>query len=180
MSRPLKDMITEVLRERYAGVSHGCIVDLTGMSVGATTKFRQELRKRKMRLEVVKNSLARRAFTGGPLGPLAEKCTGPSALVSGGTSAIEVAKALLDLSKDKDFKALKLREGLIEGDRETISVDVLSKMKGRKELLSELAMLIGSPGRRLAGALNSAGGKIAGCLKAMGDKEEKGEAAAAA
>ncbi|MCH7704661.1 MAG: hypothetical protein IIB61_06085 [Planctomycetes bacterium] len=43
-------------------------------------------------------------------------------------------------------------------------------MKGRLELLGDVAGLITSPARALAGCLGSPQAKIAGCLEAMVDK----------
>ena len=95
MSKPVKDLMTEALRSRYEGVQDACVVNLTGLDVARTQRLRRELRSKSMRLEVVKNSLARRAFAGGPLEPLGKSLAGPCALVTGGDSVIDVAKALV-------------------------------------------------------------------------------------
>ena len=50
-------------------------------------------------------------------------------------------------------------------------VDRIAKMKGQKDLVAEIAMLMNSPGRRLAGAIVSPAARIAGCLKTVAEKE---------
>ena len=53
-------------------------------------------------------------------------------------------------------------------------------MKSKAELAGEIAMLIVSPGRKIAGCVASPAAKIAGCIKAIADRQEGGEAGEAA
>ncbi len=168
MSKAIKALMTDHLRERYAALNSACVVELTGLDVKAQEKLRRNLRAKSARLEVVKNSLARLAFKGGPLDPLGPTLVGPCALVSGSGSLIEVAKLLVEAAKD--FKSLKLKQGILDGDPTPLTVEAISKMRGRNEILGELAMLISSPGRAIAGCLKSPQSKIAGCLKSIIDK----------
>jgi large subunit ribosomal protein L10 len=168
MSKAIKAMITEDMKDRYAGASSACVVELTGLDVQAQEKIRRELRAKSARLQVVKNSLARHAFKGGPLAPLGEALQGPCALVTGPESMIEVAKYLVEAAKE--FKSLKLKAAVYEGDTSLISIEAMSKLRGKREILGELAMLVASPGRALAGCIASPQAKIAGCLKAIADK----------
>ena len=171
MSKPVKEMVTEELRTRYSGIASACVVDLTGMNVQQQRSLRANLRARSGRLEVVKNSLARRAFAAGPLAPLGKVLDGPCALVTGSDSAIDLAKTLVEAARE--FTALKLKQAIFEGDPGILTVEQLSQMKGRLELIGEVAMLVASPGRMLAGCLASPHAKIAGCLKARIDMTEK-------
>ncbi len=171
MSKPVKDMIIRELSARFAGVSSACVVDLTGIDAMATHKLRGGLRAKGIRLQVVKNRMARRAFSGGPLQPVGDVLDGPCALATGGDSIVDVAKTLVQLAKD--FPALKLRTAVVDGDKDLVDVNTLAKWKSRKETLAEIAMLLSSPGRRIAGCLAGPGGRIAGCLKAMIEKAEK-------
>lgn len=170
MSKPVKGMITSELRERYSGVESACVVELVGMDVHSQERLRHTLREKSARLEVVKNSLARRAFKDTPLEPLGNVLEGPCALITSSTSLIEIAKLLVDASKD--FAKLKLKLALLDGDPALLSIADLSKMRGRMELLAEVAMLIASPGRSIAGCIGSPQAKIAGCLKTLADREE--------
>ncbi len=70
----------------------------------------------------------------------------------------------------KEFKALKLKEAIFDGDPSLMTVESLAKMRGRSEILGELALLVSSPGRAIAGCIRSPQSKIAGCLKAMIEK----------
>ena len=170
MSKPLKKLLSESLRERYAGIESACVVDLTGVDVQKTQQVRRGLAEKKIRLEVVKNSMARLAFNDGPLAPLARRLTGPCALATGGDSIVEVAKALMHWAKE--ITQIKLKDAIMEGDTDLFSIERVSQMKSRTEVIAELAALIASPGRALAGCIQSPGARIAGCLKAMAEKTE--------
>lgn len=179
MSKPVKDLITDEYKARFAAKQSACVISVIGMNGLAANKFRGELKKRHLRLQVVKNSLARRAFVDTPLAPLGQAMKGPCALVISeeDVSAIDLAKVLVGFKKD--YPQLELRLGILEGDTELIEVERLATMKGRKELLSELASIIASPGRSLAGCLAGPGGRLAGCFKAMAEKESEETPAAA-
>ncbi len=168
MSKAVKKLVTEELRTRYEGLNSACVVELTGMSVQAQESLRKRLRDKSARLQVVKNSLARRAFEDGPLAPLGQALEGPCALVTCSASLIDIAKVLVEAAKD--FKELKLKQAIFDGDPSLVLVEELSKMKGQTGLIGEVGMLISSPGRAVAGCIGSPQAKIAGCLKALVDK----------
>ncbi|MHC4444617.1 MAG: 50S ribosomal protein L10 [Planctomycetota bacterium] len=175
MSKPVKDLITKEYRRLYGEVDSACVVSVIGLDAISTNKLRGELHGKGICLRVIKNSLARRAFADSALEPLNSVLEGPCALVTGGDSAIDLAKVLVDIRKS--YPQIELKRGILGGDPEPIEVDQLAKMKNKDELLAELAGLLCSPGRRLAGCLMSPGGRLAGCLKTMADKAEGSEAA---
>ncbi len=169
MSRQLKAVLEQELRSRYEGVDEACVVDLSRVKVADTMMLRRALCDRKMRVMVVKNSMARRAFADGPLAPIGSSLAGPCALVTGGDSVIDVAREIVRLAKE--LPGIVPKDALLEGEVELTSVADVAKMKGHAELMGELAMLVASPGRAIAGCLSSPQSKIAGCLKAMADKD---------
>jgi large subunit ribosomal protein L10 len=168
MSKPIKEMVRAELASRYADARSACVVDLTGLSVQSTERLRRALREKSARVQVVKNSMARRAFAGTALEPLGNALEGPCALVTSEESIIDAAKSLVELAKE--FASLQLKQALFEGDPALLTVEQLSRMRSKSEIIGEAAMLIASPGRALAGCLSSPQGKIAGCLKAMIEK----------
>jgi large subunit ribosomal protein L10 len=172
MSKPLKDVMTGEYASLYEGVEGACVVDLTGMDAGSLHAFRGRLRQRELKLRVVKNSIFRRACSEGPLAPLAGHLEGPCALVVG-ESAIDIAKELADAVKE--FPALTLKDGLIEGDHEVTPVAQMSKMMSLGETREHVVLVVLSPARNIAGALQGGAGKVAGCVKTIIEKLEKGE-----
>ena len=169
MSKPVKDLMTQEYQQQYGELESACIVSVIGLDAISTNQLRGELRAKNLSLKVVKNSLARRAFAGGPMAPVGEALEGPCALVTGGESAIDAAKALVDLKKT--YPKIELKLGMMVGYPELIEVERLAKMKNRVELLGELAAQLMSPAARLAGCLASPGGRIAGCVKAIAESE---------
>ena len=168
MSKAVKNLLTEEYRARYGDVREVCVADVTRLDVDSITRVRAQLRGKGITLQVIKNSLARRAFEGTTMDPIGQSLAGPCALVVGGDSIIDVAKALADVAKE--FEKIELKQAMLEGDPELVTVEALSRMKGRLELVGEIGSLVSSPGRALAGCLRSAGGKIAGCLKTLADR----------
>ncbi len=168
MSKAVKELIAGDLEQRYAGVDSVCVVGLTGLNVQAQEQLRSGLRDKSARMEVVRNSLARRAFSSGPLKPLGDVLTGPCALVTSSDSLIEAAKVLVEMAKE--FTTLDLKQAILEGDSQLLTVEEVSRLKTRVELLGEVLMLLSSPARAVAGCLSSPQARIAGCLQAMIDK----------
>ena len=172
MSKAVKKLMAGDVHKRYCGFSSACVVDMTGMKVQDQERLRKLIRSKSGRVEVIKNRLTRFALQGTGLEPLGKSFRGPCALVTSSESAIDIARALMDAAKE--FKALKLKQAIFEGDPSLLTVEQMAKMRGRRELLGEIAMLVSSPGRSLAGCLSSPQAKLAGCLKAI---VKKGEAA---
>ena len=69
MSKFVKDLVTSHLKNRLQGATDALLVNIVGLNAGATSKLRQELRKKKIQMTLVKNSLARRATEGTALAP---------------------------------------------------------------------------------------------------------------
>jgi len=168
----MKQMMTQEYQSTYGGIEGACMVELTGMDARSTHAFRGMLRERSMKLRVLKNRIARRAFVDGPLAPLGGYLAGPCALVVG-ESVIETAKELVEAAKR--FPALTLKDGLIEGQTELTPVTELARMKSLNELRADLVTLVLSPGGNVAGVLLGSGGKIAACLQTVIEKLEEGE-----
>ena len=168
MSKPVKDIVTAELGRRYRDCDSACVVDLTGLDVAATQAVRAKLREQGARMHVVKNSLACRAFADTALEALCPVLLGPCALVTTAGSLVEVAQTLVETAKE--FTELTLKQGILDGEATLYTIEELAKMRSKSELVGEVAMLISSPARALAGCLSSPPAKIAGCLEAMIDK----------
>lgn len=176
MSKPVKGMISRELATRYADVNNAVWIEMSGIGGIATNDFRRELRSREMRLEVVKTAMFRQACADGPLAPLAQALTGPVALVTGGGSAIDVAKLLDEWKPRFPKETLKLRGAVLEGEYlDEQSVQGLSRMASRADLQAQVVTIVLTPGRNVVAAALSPGRKVLGCVKALIEKLEKGE-----
>ena len=80
MSKAIKDMLVDDLKGRLSGVGEVIVVSLGKLDAQKTTQLRQTLRKKRISLQLVKNSLARRAMSGTPLAPAFDSAEGMLAI----------------------------------------------------------------------------------------------------
>ena len=162
--------MSDELGRRYDGIDSACVIDISGLDAVNTNRMRGALKKKNIRMQVIKNSIARRALAGRPLAPLADALSGPCALVFGEPGITDIAKELAKWAKEHDV--ITLKNGMMEGDPDLLAVEEMARMKGMSELLSDIAMLISSPGRTIAGQVQAPAARIAGCLEALIEKNE--------
>jgi large subunit ribosomal protein L10 len=179
MSKAMKDMLVDDLKGRLVGVGDVIVVSLGKLDAQKTTLLRQTLRKKRIHLHLVKNSLARRAMSGTPLAPALERAEGMLAIAWGGEDVVDLAKELDRLQGGKDFEGFECRCGALDGARlEAADVKSVAKWPSRAEQLSILSGQISSLGSTISGQILSAGGTLAGQLKSRCEDLEKAEAAA--
>jgi large subunit ribosomal protein L10 len=182
MSKYVKNLITEHLRQQLGGVQDALLVNVIGLNANTNYRLRTELGRKNIRLEVVKNSLAARATAGTALAPMFEGLTGTAAICWGAEDIVSLAKEITRLAKDEQFKAFVPRGGVVDGqrisDREVADV---AKWPSRAEQLSLLLGQILSPGANLVSQLGSVGGALASQIEQRGEgTEEEASPAAAA
>lgn len=177
MSKPVKNLITDAYKSRFEGLNGAVVIDIRGIESNDNNTLRAGLAEKQIKVSVVKNSLARRAFKGTDLEQIGEILDGPSAMVypvSEDTSVVSVARELIDWAKKikaVEFKGA-LMEGIVFGADE---IDALSKYPTREEAQAQVVQLFLSPAQNLVGSLLSPGRNIAGLVDAIKDKLEKGE-----
>jgi len=174
MSKYVKNLLTDHLREQLRGVGDALVVNLVGMDAVNDNRLRKELRARNIKVIVVKNSLAQRATEGTPLAPAFDGLTGSAAVCWGGEDIVSLAKEITKLARDPRFVAFAPRGGVMDGERMTAAqVDQVSKWPSRTEQLSLLVGQILSPGATLASQLTSVGGALASQISQLGEEEEE-------
>ena len=182
MSKAIKDMLVDDLKGRLTGVGDVIVVSLGKLDAQKTTQLRQSLRKKRISLQLVKNSLARRAMEGTPLAPAFDRAEGMLAIAWGGEDVVDLAKELDRLQGVKDFEGFECRGGALDGAKiDAGDVKRVAKWPTRSEQLSILSGQISSLGGTLSGQILSAGGTLAGQLKSRVEDLEKaggGEVAA--
>ncbi len=174
MSKYVKDLLTKDLAGRLDGVEECVVADVIGMSANSTSDLRKRLRSKGIRLMVVKNSLARRAFEGKALAPAFEGVDGTAAIMWGAEDFVSLVKEAVDLDKDEEeFEKFSARGGVMDGEQlDAASVAQVSKWPSRDEQLSMLVGQLLGPGAQLAAQLKGPGGQLAAQIKTIADKEE--------
>ena len=180
MSKKVKNLITRELGERFKGVESVAVINPRGIPATRNNQIRRKLRENKLRMTVVKNTLARRAVEGKKLQGFDKLLSGPSALVYGEASIAAIARLLLDAKKDND--KLELRGAFFDGEiyAGQEGIETASKLPTREEAIGQILSAILGPGARLAGALKGPGGKLGGILKTIQDKAKEAGGADAA
>ncbi len=174
MSKFVKDLLTRDLKNQLNGVSDALLVNVIGLDSIRTSKLRTELRKKNIKLEVVKNSMARRATEGTPIAPAFEGVEGTLAVVWGADDFVSLTKEIVRISEAKDFEGFTTRGGAMDGSKVSAAeVKEISKWPNRQE---QLAMLVGQilgPGSKLASQLSGIGGALVSQVKTHTENLEK-------
>src|SRR5436190_20477548 len=113
MSKPIKEMIIEDYRKRFDNVDGALVVDIRRVTANENNTLRAGLHQKKIRVTIVKNTLAKKAFTGTNLEALGNALSGPSALAYGGNSVIDVARELVQWIKK--IKTVALKGAILDG-----------------------------------------------------------------
>jgi large subunit ribosomal protein L10 len=183
MSKAIKNLIIRDYRDRLKkdeSMQDAVLISIRGVKAVDTTKLRQNLGKKGIRISVVQNALARKTFEGSGLAALNDLMAGSNALAYGGQSVVEVARELVaNIAK---MPKLELKGAVLDGTlyKGKAGVEELSKFPTKDEAIGQVVTLVISPARKLMGQVKGPGSNIAGIIKAIETKLEKGEAIAKA
>jgi len=178
MSKPVKNLITESYKKKFAEIDGAVLIDIRGIKSNDNNRLRDGLAKKQIKITVVKNNLARRAFDGTTLAQIHELLEGPCALVYGGESVVNVARELIENLKTIEnvlFKGAVMEGQLYAADQ----IEALSKFPTREEAQAQVVTLFLSPAKNLVGAILGPGRKVASLIKAIEEKAKEKEGAAA-
>lgn len=174
MSKLVKNMLVDDLRAKLQGVGEAVVVSLGRLDAQATTRLRAELRKKRIHLQLVKNSLARRATADTPLAPALDDSDGMLALAWGGEDVVDLAKELDRLTGVKAYEGLECRGGALDGARlGPLEIKQVAKWPSRLEQLSILSGQISGLASTLSGQVLAAGGALAGQIASRVEDLEK-------
>jgi large subunit ribosomal protein L10 len=182
MSKFVKNLIMRDVAEKFKGVDGVAVISPRGIGATKNNQIRKKLHDKKLKMTVVKNSLAKKALTANDskLKGFEQLLDGPSALVYGQASIATIARLLLDEKKTDD--KIELRGVFFDGEIYIgqKGVEQVSKMPTREEAIRNLLAAILSPARNLAAAIKAPGGKLGAILKTIEEKAKEKEGAAPA
>ncbi|MFA9477987.1 50S ribosomal protein L10 [Phycisphaerales bacterium AB-hyl4] len=177
MSKPVKNLIVDTYKKRFEGVSGAVLVDVRGVDSNTNNRFRADLGGKQIKVTVIKNSLAKKAFENTDMAAINELLDGSVAVVypaEGDQTVVNVARELITWAKEipsLEFKGA-LMEGMTFGADE---IDALSKYPTREEAQAQVVQILLTPAQNLVGAALGPGRKVASLVKAVEEKLEKGE-----
>jgi large subunit ribosomal protein L10 len=175
--QPAKVATIDEVKSRIATSSTAVVTEYRGLTVAQISTLRRQLRTLGADYKVFKNTLVRRAIAGTDVESLAEFLVGPTAIafVDGDVSA--VAKALRDFARETP--KLIVKGGVVDGKPLSMKdLSALADLPSRDVLLAQIAGLLASPLRTMAGLLKAVPQNFAYGLSAL--IEAKGGVAAPA
>jgi large subunit ribosomal protein L10 len=175
MSKQIKQMEMDALKKTFSGVRDLVMLSVSGVDSQVDNTMRLGLRKKRIFMHVVKNSLARRVFD--ELGlKIATRWEGPTTVAWGADSIAELSKEIDALLKKN--KKIQVKTALADGAE--VSFQQALKMPTKPEAIGRVVMLALSPARRIVGQVLGPGGKIVGQIKSLKDKPVESAPAEAA
>ena len=168
----MKDV--EALRKELEKAKHIFVNGFEKLTVSQDFELRKIVRGAGARYKVIKNTLAEKATEGTPAAPVCKDLKGMTSLAFTESDPVALAKALTAYAKTNP--TFTFRAGLVEGrviDVQTIQQ--LSSLPSREEVLAKLLFLIQAPAQRLATAVNAVGRNLAVAID-QGVKENKFQA----
>lgn len=159
--------IVEILKDSQ-GVY---IADYKGTSVKIVDALRIEFRKEGLTYKVYKNSLVKRAMTqvGGydSVFPLLEEQNAYVFVKDEFGKPAKIYKEFIKANKLPKFKCAVIDGALFDGN----SLDTLSTMKTKNEVIGDIIGLLLSPISTIVSALQAQGSNIVGAIKTIAEKE---------
>jgi ribosomal protein L10 len=182
MSKLVKQMEYTALEQTFSGVRDLVLLTPAKVDSGMDYNFRKQLRDKKVRVQMVKNSLAQRVFAAQGV-KLDEKIWTGTTLVAWGADSIkDLSKAVDGLIKDIEKKDPKQKDRLkvkaAVADGQSVPMSVALTMPTRLEAIGEIIAMILGPAASIAGCLTGPGGQVASQIATIADRKEEPAAAA--
>lgn len=172
MKKEDKDKIIESLVEKIDTYKNFYLADISGLNAADTTALRRVCFEKQVKVEVVKNTLLKKAL---------ERCSGDYselyATLEYPTSIMFTEAANVPAKLIKEFrrthakpvlKAAYVEESAYVGENQ---LEALVNIKSKYELIGDVIGLLQSPTKNVVSALQSGGGKIAGIVKTLSERE---------
>ncbi|MBI1859447.1 MAG: 50S ribosomal protein L10 [Deltaproteobacteria bacterium] len=173
MNRTEKEAFVNQLRDGVGQSQAMALISFAGLDVEKMTAFRLSLKKQKVNVKVLKNTLAERVLDGGEYKGLVPHLQGPTLLAYGTTDPVVAAKAICEWIGKEGFD-LKIKAGAALGKAVSIEqFKALSKLPGRNDLFVSFLWGLKSPPTKFLYALSDAPKRLGYALAALRSKKEK-------
>ena len=168
MNREEKNQMITTIEEMLNDNANFYLADISGLTAEENSALRRLCYKRDVSLQVVKNTLLKKAFekNGTDFSELYNILVGNTSIMQSNTSnsAAKVIKEFRKKNERPILKAAYLEESLYIGDE---NLSALADLKSREELIGDIITLLQSPAKNVIASLESGGIKLSGILKAL-------------
>jgi large subunit ribosomal protein L10 len=171
MNKQEKNQMIEVLDGMLNDNNNFYLADISGLTAEENSALRRLCFKRDVSLQVVKNTLLKKAFEKNE-----SDFTELYDVLVGNTSIMQAeagnapAKVIKEFRKKNDkplLKAAHIEESLYIGDE---NLSALADLKSKDELIGDIITLLQSPAKNVISSLQSSGNKLSGIVKALEER----------
>lgn len=148
------------------------LADISGLTAEQNSALRRLCFKREVSLQVVKNTLLKKALekNGADFSELYCALVGNTSIMQAEASntPAKVIKEFRSKQNEKPIlKAAYLEESLYIGDE---NLSTLADLKSKNELIGDIITLLQSPAKNVIASLQSGGNKLSGIVKALQER----------
>ena len=159
--------VAEVAKQAYSAVA----AEYRGLTVEEMTELRTKADQDSVHLQVVKNTLARRALKGTDFECMCEGLVGPLVLAFSREDPGAAARVVKDFSKENDKLVVRLVS--VGGQLlEPSEIDRLAKLPTRDQAISMLMAVMKAPVEKFVRTLNEVPGKLVRTTAAIRDSKQ--------
>ena len=160
-------------KELFSQYKDFVFTDYSGINVEQITDIRRRIREKDAAYKIIKNTISKRVFSEMGIEDTGKQLLGPIAVTCVKDNLNEVCKLLLEFSKDT---VLKVKGGISDNAVvDAAFLEEISKLPGKKELISMLMSTMNAPLTNFFGTLSGIISNLILTIKAVGDKKEENE-----
>ncbi len=167
-----KKTIVASVNETASNALSLVIADSRGVNVTDMTALRKLARENQVTLQVIRNTLAKRAMAGTEFECVQDALVGPSIFGFSMEDPGAAARLFKDFAKQNEkfeVKALSVGGKLLAAEQ----IDALAKLPTRDEALARLASVMIAPVTKLVRTFNEVPTKVTRVVAAVGDKKRE-------
>ena len=173
MNKLEKNQMIKTLEGLLSDNSNFYLADISGLTAEENSALRRLCFKRGVSLQVVKNTLLKKAFENNDndFSELYNVLVGNTSIMQADASN-SAAKVIKEFRKKNDkplLKAAYLEESLYIGDE---NLSTLADLKSKEELIGDIITLLQSPAKNVIASLQSSGNKLSGIIQTLKDREK--------
>jgi large subunit ribosomal protein L10 len=148
------------------------LADISELDAETSTRLRRMAYKRDVSLNVVKNTLLRKALEAaeGSYEEFYDVLKGNTSILFSevGNAPAKLIQEFRKKNKKPILKGAYIEQAIFIGDDK---IDTLAQIKSKEELVGDIIALLQSPAKNVLSALQSGGTTIAGLVKTLSEKE---------
>lgn len=170
---PKQEKVTAVaeIKDLFSNAEAYFFTDYQGLNVADMTVLRKNLRQKKVKYLVAKNTLLKKGAEQAGITGIEKYLTGPTAVAFATEDAPAAAKVLHDSFKEKQLPRVK---AFVVADQThpAASLEAFASLPSKEVLLGQLAALVKQPMQELVNTMNGFFQPLVGSIDALAEKKK--------